>query len=405
MITLENFLKRKIFKDFDEKTITDRHKNEIQKILEIYDTEKKIKNRQKNIYDFIKYDVSGTWLERINIIVNVLKNVTTTDYALEIRYGKENVEELKKKFYAKLNCSLEGHINRHGEVEGTKRYKAYVKKCGIWGLDACIKKYGEIDGPKKWNERLTKKINTQNERKKIQPYRNGRTLLEYQNRYGTEDGYNRWLKRNKNQSYRFSEKYYIDTYGENEGSKLWYKYKQQMSKTSLQSFIDRYGDENGKHRYTIFTDKLSESNSEIYNIKKYGDELGKKRYRDIIISRTKASPHRYSKISQELFWNIYDKVKNNENCYFGELNSEYIFFVWEEWASIISVDFKYKNKIIEFDGDFWHSSEKQKSLDILRDSYLVNKNYKILRIKESDYKNNKLNILNKCLVFLNEENE
>ena len=69
--------------------------SEIDKILEVYNCQT-IKNRLKNIYDFIKYDVDGDWLDRIDIIRTVLVNDVMSEYALEIRYGKENVGIIKK---------------------------------------------------------------------------------------------------------------------------------------------------------------------------------------------------------------------------------------------------------------------------------------------------------------------
>jgi very-short-patch-repair endonuclease len=69
--------------------------------------------------------------------------------------------------------------------------------------------------------------------------------------------------------------------------------------------------------------------------------------------------------------------------------------------TIISVDFKLDDKIIEFDGDYWHSKEEQIIKDKLRDEFLSNKGYLILRIKEFSYRDNKEKVINECLDFLN----
>ena len=68
---VDELLTRKIFNSLDKTLIKDNHKIEIFKILEVFNS-KNIKNRLKNIYDFIKYDVSGGWLERLKIIQNIL---------------------------------------------------------------------------------------------------------------------------------------------------------------------------------------------------------------------------------------------------------------------------------------------------------------------------------------------
>ena len=82
-------------------------------------------------------------------------------------------------------------------------------------------------------------------------------------------------------------------------------------------------------------------------------------------------------------------------------------------------DFKYKNKIIEFNGDFWHANPKFfKSDSLLRyphsyrvakflwekDEYKIllanNEEFEVLTIWEYDYNLNKENIINECITFL-----
>jgi len=372
MITIEKLLSRKIFGDIDISKVTECQKTEISKILEVYDNVR-IKNRMKNIHDFIKFNVDGDWLERLNIIINVLKNDIASEYALEIRYGKENVELVKSELYVKFAHTLDGYIKKYGKEDGVNKYTEYlVNSKTPWGFEACIERYGETEGTKKWQERLTKKIETQKERRKIKPYRNGRTLVEYQDRDGVKVGYQKWIKRNNQQKYRFSEKYFIDLYGDKHGKVKWLEYCTTMSKTSLQSFIDRYGCKVGKIKFIEFLDKQFRSG--VY----------------------------YSKISQELFWLLFNKLTDIDkiNVKFAELNGEEYFYVNIKNIFTILVDFKCGDKIIEFDGDYWHSKPEQKSKDMVRDEFLIGKGYKILRIKESEYKINKEKTLEKCLNFL-----
>jgi hypothetical protein len=368
------FLNRKIFNDLNKELITENHINQINNILNVYDN-KSIKNRLKNICDFIKYDVDGDWVERLSIIQNILKNDVMSDYAIEIRYGKNNLDKIKKDLANKVSHTKEKYIEKFGEEDGLKKWEDFkLKSKTPWGLKACIEKFGEELGPKKWEERLSKKVNTMKDKKKETSYRNGRTLSEYQDRYGKEEGYNKWFERNKNHSYRFSKEYYIEKFGEYIGLREWEKYKSSMNKTSKKSFIKKYGIEIGSQKYEEFTHKQ--------------------------VVRLKTNP-RYSKISQELFWYVYNKLDNKtDNIYFAELNEEYMFFPWLNDLNIIEVDFKHGNKIIEFDGDYWHSKPEQIEKDILRDKYLISKGYNILRVKESDYKNDKEKIINECLMFL-----
>jgi len=81
-------------------------------------------------------------------------------------------------------------------------------------------------------------------------------------------------------------------------------------------------------------------------------------------------------------------------------------------------DLCYKNNIIEFNGDFWHGNPKlfesneihRVSKKIISDIWKEDKRkidsakehgYKVLVIWESEYINNKEEIINKCKQFLN----
>ena len=240
-------------------------------------------------------------------------------------------------------------------------------------------------------------------RKKTKPYRNGQTLPEYQVRYGIEDGFKRWEKKNKKISYRFSEQYYIEKYGEAIGKKKWEEYCKDMDKVSLKSFIERYGEKEGKDKFEKHSDRLSYSSSIDYYIEKYGEAIGKKKWEECLISKLPKFPNGCSKISQEFCWKIYDKLSLilQKNVYFSELNGEYKFYTGNKKFYIILPDFKLNNKIIEFDGDYWHSLEKTKKRDKFFNRFLKSKGYKIKRVKENDYYKNKNKIINKCIKFLN----
>jgi len=123
------------------------------------------------------------------------------------------------------------------------------------------------------------------------------------------------------------------------------------------------------------------------------DEEYKKRY-DKIFSRLP-----YSKISQELFdkLNVGGKYATNggeQRFYISEtdrinfnLNQKYIF-----------VDYIYNNKIIEFDGTYWHRNTQEK--DRNKTKFLEHKGFDILRIDEKSYNQNKGLVVDRCLKFL-----
>lgn len=309
------------------------------------------------------------------------------------KYGKEEGLRKWEKQKKKYGRTKEQYIKEHGDAA----WEILREKKRSIGKDRMIKRYGEKEGLKRWNDYLRKwKIGIN--KKKKEGWKNGQTLCEYQERYGLDDGYKRWKKRYKHHSYMVSEQRYIDEYGKIIGEQICKKIK---DNSSLTSFIERYGNKIGKIRYkenckncAITIDKM---------IEKYGKDEGEKRYKEWIfkICESNANNARYSQISQELFWNIYENLNDNykDKCFFAELNKECLFYINNKDIypnKIISVDFKLNNKIIEYDCDYWHNKE----LDEKRDVLLIEKNYSILRINHNDYIINKNKILNQCLEFL-----
>lgn len=168
-------------------------------------------------------------------------------------------------------------------------------------------------------------------------------------------------------------------------------------------FILKYG-KNWEKFYEKDRIKISsfKVNSKEWFINKYGiDESKKMREKYIfnMVERIKnLKTKRFSKISQELFWSIYDKLSIKDNCYFKELNSE---FFLRKNEFIFFPDFVYKNKIIEYDGIYWHDSEK----DDIRNKIYEDLGYEVLIINSDEYnrKNKPKEIINKCLNFLENE--
>lgn len=147
-------------------------------------------------------------------------------------------------------------------------------------------------------------------------------------------------------------------------------------------------------------------------IEKYGEENGKKRWMNRQLqwfNNNKKS--NFSKISQELFWKIYKCIDLTEcDVYFATLkdnikdisgkNNEYKL---ELIDSIISPDFfiKNKNKIIEFDGTYYHrNTPENKKREGIRDKNILDCGYELLHIKEYDYKQNKEKVIQECIDFI-----
>lgn len=151
-------------------------------------------------------------------------------------------------------------------------------------------------------------------------------------------------------------------------------------------------------------------------IKKYGKEKGLKIWKERQ-SKWLSNFKRlnYSNISQELFWQIYLIIKNKyKEVYFAQLgnrkgkdisgkNYEYKIDIGDTYCK---VDFFIKdiNKIIEFDGDYWHGEVRGNiERDKQRDKKLNKRGYKVLHIKERDYNQDKNKEIQRCMEFINED--
>jgi len=250
-------------------------------------------------------------------------------------------------------------------------------------------------------------------------------------------------------------KSFIKTYGKEEGQ---IRYQQFVEKLS-NSLKGREGPLKGKHLSKERKEQiskgvknsewhknrkgkaLSESKKEqiskkmkcwTYTLKwfvdKFGEEIGTQKHkeRSKLISekshfRTYNKIHQnkncYSKISQKLFWLIYNRltILKNEKVYFAQLNHEYSCGI-----SHCNYDFVTKNrkKIIEFNGDKFHANPKLYKPDDYPNPFIKktsqeiwefdnkknklaeSKGYQILIIWESEFHNNEEEIVKKCIDFL-----
>lgn len=114
----------------------------------------------------------------------------------------------------------------------------------------------------------------------------------------------------------------------------------------------------------------------------------------------------YSKISQELFDELY-KYYNSTEIYYAtkdksiDKNQEYRLRLID--GSLVLPDFicMDSKKIIEFDGDYWHSVQvANPSKEKDRDYRILNSGYSLLHIREYDFKNDRQKVIEECLNYL-----
>lgn len=121
----------------------------------------------------------------------------------------------------------------------------------------------------------------------------------------------------------------------------------------------------------------------------------------------------YSMISQELFWKLYNKISNKFNMiyfatfnqtirdYDDTVNNEFVFTRNNGLHYLIDFLVKDNNKIIEFDGDYWHSEKRgNQERDRIRDEELSDSGYSVMHVRERDYYNDPEKVIEECLQFL-----
>ena len=201
----------------------------------------------------------------------------------------------------------------------------------------------------------------------------------------------------KNHNRATTIEYYLKRGFSEEEAKI--KLKERQATFSLEKCIEKYGEEEG---IKIFN-KRQEKWQKTLNDKPI-EELER-------ISKAKMLNGRgYSKMSQQLFSIIYNSIKykykeifyatidkNKENSEFMVINpiNKHKYFL----------DFYVKdnNKVIEFDGDYWHSEKRgNQKRDRKREEELKSIGFtNIFHVKEQDFKKDPEKVINECLEYLN----
>lgn len=164
---------------------------------------------------------------------------------------------------------------------------------------------------------------------------------------------------------------------------------------SLEKCIEKYGEVEGRKKYLERQTKWKSSLQKSFN--------------------HSGSPYTQSNISLKMISDLCNKLKINvpkdELCLINNNSTNKV-------KNHYFYDFVYKNKIIEFNGDYWHCNPKTwtpdkynkslhmtaqevwaKDLDkkICAESY----GYEVLTVWDSDYKETPDNVINKCIDFIN----
>ena len=186
-------------------------------------------------------------------------------------------------------------------------------------------------------------------------------------------------------------------------------------KFNSKEYFKSKNEDNFEEKYEENKKRLSEQNKGFFTLewfkskfKEKGEEKYTEHYTKIFDNRKNMS---YSKISQKLFWKIFEKIKDKENVFFEELNKEKHINLNKDDKLIygddkkvrINLDFVYRNKVIEFNGEYWHSSQKSRQIDLNRKKICESKGFDVLFVWEKEFKESEEEVINRCLRFLVED--
>ena len=187
------------------------------------------------------------------------------------------------------------------------------------------------------------------------------------------------------------------------------KVSERQSTFTLEKCIAKYGEEEGTRRYTERQTKWSAKVEAMYQQGMFSK-----------VPLTQNSSI-FSKFEKDMVDSIINELDldldiDDINCY---RNSQFqLSNVNEECSNkIFSYDFKFENKIIEFNGDFWHmnpdmydsdyshpytnlSAEEKWKIDEIKCQCAIENGYDVLTIWESEYNENRETTLQKCIAFL-----
>ena len=276
---------------------------------------------------------------------------------------KEELEKQRKKY---STASKEYWINKLGKVEGTKRYNEIAARQGYTASSKYL---------------IEERCLTPEEAENFHMNR-ASTKENFIKRYGKEEGLKYWAEYCKHEAWAgCALDYFITKFGPIEGEKR-YKDINKLKSPTLNNFIRKYGEQEGTEKYKIYNKLKSKS---------------------------------YSNISQKLFDELLKSIEDKDNVFYGSHNGEVEIDAIDS-EKYYFADFKYHNKIIEFNGTYWHADPRlYDENELIRENTLAKdihehdrikldefkkQGYDVLVIWESDYMFDQNAVINKCLEFL-----
>lgn len=354
------------------------------------------------------------------------------------RYGEKKGFEFWELKTSKCTQTKDKFIAKYGEEEAVNR----LSKRGA-SLQNYLARYGD-EGHARWAEYCHKRANTYTQKKESGHKYPSTGRAHYIELYGQEEGNRKFQEKMDSAAFKNSLAGYIEKYGVDEGNarcsevkdnnsldKLisihgegegFKKHKEICDKIgyaqTLPGYMDRHGIELGTQLYQEKCQKAGYANTLDYYLSRYGEDgrqLFQDRYENHIAILNKNK--RFSKWSQDVCVEL--KQLGLDLYYFGENELRLKCKGFENLNLWVKPDLFYNGKIIEFNGDCWHANpniysanDRPNPLDSsilasdiwIRDAakikFYESNGYTVLTVWQSDYLNNKQEVIARCLKFL-----
>jgi uncharacterized C2H2 Zn-finger protein len=278
-------------------------------------------------------------------------------------YNLDSLEEYYKKYIWK-ECESDGNCKWCGKklkwISFTEGYQDFC-----YNTDCNVRWY-----------------NQNTDRKEKAAITNSKTMIYHPEKNHLRKEY--WMKKG------YSEKESVD------------KVRERQSTFTKEKCIEKYGEVEGLKKWQERQDKWQNT---------LNNKPIEERER---INRAKLSCQGFSRVSQKLFWDVYNKYPDKEfHFYFAEngtknQNNEYALLTKNNSWRFLDFYSPECNKLIEFDGDYWHGDKQgNKERDRIREEEIKESlpNIQIYHVKECEYRKNIIKTVNDCLEFLNDKKD
>ena len=248
---------------------------------------------------------------------------------------------------------------------------------------------------------------TEEQRKSVSPFSKSFKGYKGMSEYERDSKINSYLQYDRNDRVTSQIGYWIKKgYSEEDAKKI---VSERQKTFTLEKCIEKYGEEEGLKRWKERQEKWSKKIEEKYRNGEF----------------SKAPKSQNSSIYSKCEIEFVNKLLENKDALDESETMSYLTTqlkltnVSEDRCSnrIFMYDFTYRNKIIEFNGDFWHMNPSEYKSDFFnqiskiyaKDKWEIDSikikcaesyGYKVLTIWESEYKKDKEGTIQKCIDFL-----